>query len=536
MFYESLSCLFGFIIAGWIFFKIRKDKSLSIYVNSVSFAVFVMTVFYGISTVWAVDSGMALFGFLKFMPAFLFLIAVMQEENSIEEIKWFLPYFAAGLTVISVICMCIPILKNSFSVAGRLAGFFQYPNTFALFLLVAELILIARKELKKKDVLVLLILLGGLLYTGSRAVFVLAVFSNALLALLQKNKRKRVVFLLIVGGIAATLIIYSTFVGDADVLSRFARLSLNESTFAGRLLYYQDAIPLVFQHPFGLGYMGHYYMQQSIQTGLYSVLYIHNDFLQVLLDIGWVPFVCLIFAIGKSLFSKALSCQNKIILMVMVFHSLFDFNLQFVSMFWLMLLFMDVSAGKKYVWNNKLIAVRVVCISMMGLCVFGGIVSGLVQLGKNEVVHQIYPWHTQNEIQRLTKAEDVEEMNEIADGIIERNKYVSVAYSAKARYAYSIGDFGSLIQYKNLLFEQATFQYEEYEEYCYMLMNGIYLYQQAGDMESARVCMDELQMVQERLEKAEDKLSNLGRIIKDQPQTELPEDIVEYINGGVRAN
>lgn len=54
-------------------------------------------------------------------------------------------------------------------------------------------------------------------------------------------------------------------------LERFYVFSIKESTFVGRLLYYYDALPVIRKNPFGLGYMGYYYIQQSIQTGVYFV-------------------------------------------------------------------------------------------------------------------------------------------------------------------------------------------------------------------------------------------------------------------------
>ena len=130
----------------------------------------------------------------------------------------------------------------------------------------------------------------------------------------------------------------------------------------------------------------------------------------------------------------------------------------------------------------------------------------------------------------LTSIKDVEALNEMADNILARNEYVPIVYSAKAKYAYSQGDFENLMKYKNMLFEKAPFQYSEYEEYCYMLINGISLYKQAGDNQSAQICAQELINTYERVTSLKDKLSKYGKMIVDQPETELPEDIVEYVN------
>ena len=51
---------------------------------------------------------------------------------------------------------------------------------------------------------------------------------------------------------------------------------------------------------------------------------------------------------------------------------------------------------------------------------------------------------------------------------------------------------------------------EEYEEYCYMLINGISLYTKSGDTYSAEVCKKELIKVSQRLEQAEKRISKLN--------------------------
>ena len=44
---------------------------------------------------------------------------------------------------------------------------------------------------------------------------------------------------------------------------RFLTTSLHSSTLLGRLLYAQDALPVILRHPFGLGYRSYTYMQGS---------------------------------------------------------------------------------------------------------------------------------------------------------------------------------------------------------------------------------------------------------------------------------
>lgn len=530
LFYEYLSCFFSLFLFVGLLFYIRDNRALRYKLNYVSITVCLISAFYFLSAFWAIDYGMALIGGFKFLPLPLFLCVLYQDETIAEAIKKYLPATAAILTIVSAVGMLIPSAESIFHVAGRLAGTFQYPNTFALFLLVAEILLFEKEKLEKRDYLVLFVLLIGIVLTGSRTVFVLAVLVNALILVFHKNRKmKWGLGICLLSGVIM-IVVYEMISMESGIVERLASISLEESTFVGRFLYFRDAFPVILKQPFGLGFMGYYYVQQSIQTGVYSVMFIHNDFLQILLDIGWIPFLLLVIAVIKSLVNKKISFYEKLILLVMVLHSCFDFNLQFVSMFCLLILFMDYENGKGMVIKKT--SGYKIGFAVMGLCcLYMGIHLVLVDWKQNETAHLLYPWNTQNESVLITQAEEIEDAVVIADEILERNEYLNIAYSVKAREAYEAGNFTDLINYKNLIFEIAPFQYEEYEEYCYMLINGISLYLQAGDVESVNYCKEELQDVRSRVESIDELLSELGKKIKDQPESELPEDIINYIQG-----
>jgi len=529
LFHEYISCGVGIAMSIWLFFKFKREKQIRFQINITTVSLGILVLFYLASALWAVDSGMAFIGFLKFLPVVLFLLCILQKKGSVDRIVESLPCVAAVMTLLSMVCMYVPVLEHYFNVANRLAGFFQYPNTFAIFLLVSELILLNKEKYQQWDSVYLLIIVGGILFTGSRTVFVLALLSNMLVFLFFKNKKIRIFGILCIIFGVAIVFLSELFLEESGIFGRLLQISLSESTFVGRILYYTDAFPLILKHPFGLGYMGHYYMQQSIQTGVYSVQFIHNDFLQIMLDVGWIPCLLFMAAIVESFLDKKNSGCRKLILLVLVLHSCFDFNLQFVAMCFLLMLFLNYDSGKEVILKNTTVW-RTGMVMFAVIFLWGGTSLFLYHAKQYEIAEKLYPWNTQNQTKLLTVTKDVETLNKLADEIIERNQYVPIAYSVKATYAYSQGDFENLIKYKNIVFEKAPFQYSEYEEYCYMLINGIGLYRKAGDVASADVCEQELIRTYEKVMSLDDRLSEFGRKIKDQPVTELPEDIVRYVN------
>lgn len=528
-FNEYVSCALSAVISVLLIIKIARNRNLVVNINITSLSIAVITLFYLISCFYAIDSGMAFVGFLKFLPVLMYMLLLMQDKRVKEQLIVLLPYTALALGVFSLVLAFIPATRDYFTVSDRLAGFFQYPNTFALFLLVGELTALSKEKLKPIDIISALLLIILLLFTGSRAVFILAVFSNVLIIFFRKGKKVKILLGIVVAVLAVAVLLMLPLFNNSEIFSRYFTISFTESTFVGRLLYYFDAFPLILRHPFGLGYMGYYYVQQSIQTGVYSVMFIHNDFLQLLLDVGWIP--CLLFVVGiiKSFFRKGNSAGKRIILLTVFLHCLFDFDLQFISMFFILLLFLNYNDGKQL--ELKKGAVFVFSFVITGLLsLYFAVALGLAHFGFNQAADSMFPGNTQNKVDLLIAEDDIVTQNEIADRIISQNEYVQIAYSAKARYAFSQGDFESLISYKNKIFHIAPFSYDEYEDYCYMLIQGIQLYKQAGDEYSTEVCEQQLLKTADRLDRLDDKLSNLGRKIVDQPKTDLPDDIVKYIN------
>ena len=528
-FNEYVGCVLSAIISVLLIVKIAQNRNLVVNINITSLSIAVITLLYLISCFYAIDSGMAFVGFLKFLPVLLYMLLLMQDKGIKEHLIALLPYVALALGVLSLVLVFIPATRDYFTVSDRLAGFFQYPNTFALVLLVGELTALSKEKLKPIDIISALLLIILLLFTGSRAVFILAVFSNVLIIFFRKGKKVKILLGIVVAVLAVAVLLMLPLFNNSEIFSRYFTISFTESTFVGRLLYYFDAFPLILRHPFGLGYMGYYYVQQSIQTGVYSVMFIHNDFLQLLLDVGWIP--CLLFVVGiiKSFFRKGNSAGKRIILLTVFLHCLFDFDLQFISMFFILLLFLNYNDGKQL--ELKKGAVFVFSFVITGLLsLYFAVALGLAHFGFNQAADSMFPGNTQNKVDLLIAEDDIVTQNEIADRIISQNEYVQIAYSAKARYAFSQGDFESLISYKNKIFQIAPFSYDEYEDYCYMLIQGIQLYKQAGDEYSTEVCEQQLLKTADRLDRLDDKLSNLGRKIVDQPKTDLPDDIVKYIN------
>ncbi len=525
-FHDYFSCLLSLLFSIFLFLKIRKNKALQLRINPLSIAVCALVLFYGLSVIWAVDRGMALVGFLKFLPLLLYLLLLQQSAPRKKALR-LLPYFAALLALLTAALSPIPFFKEFFLVAGRLAGPFQYPNTFALFLLISELLLLKKAALKWPDCITLALLIGGLLYTGSRAVFILFLISNFLMLLLRAPKKRRIRMLAVAAAAAGLLLAIALLAPEGNILSRYLKIGLNQSTFLGRFLYMQDALPLLWKHPFGLGYFGYLYRQGALQTGVYNVSYVHNDFMQIALDAGILAALLLLGAILAFLFKKKTPLADKLIIAVFSLHTLFDFNLQFIGMFLLLLLLLYDESGKQLTLRRPL-PFQLILPLLAAVNLYMSIPLALTQCTAYEASDRLYPYYTRNKILLLQDQEDIGRAAALADAMLEYNTQYYAPYSIKAKYCYSQGDFAGVMENKKQVFARCRFEAAEYEEYAYMLVNGILAYEQQGDAASAGYLREELSALQALLEENASRISKLGGRIADQPLTSLPEELLKY--------
>ena len=558
-YYVSVSALTGIFLFGILFYRMYFQKKIKAAWDLNMAAIAVLVFAYLIISLWAVDSGMALLGFVKFLPLLLFYVLVSGQPEEREKMISLLPMLGALMTLFSFLMMQFPVYEEWVSVAGRLAGFFQYPNTYALFMLVCLIIVLWRMERKSLDwldVVYALAAVFGIAMSGSRTVFVLtaAALVWILIERLRRRKtssymkasetasagnveksgaRKYRTILVTAAGVlavlAATLAVLA-LTGNLGVLERFTQITLSSSTFLGRLLYAKDAIPLILSHPFGLGYYGYYFIQQSVQTGVYSVVNVHNELLQMFLDVGVIPAVLMCAAVLRSVFTKRTGGRNRLVLVMILLHSLFDYDLQFLAMGFVLILFLDMRNVKEYkvpVLTGTVIGLAGA--GSLGLAALGGVSDLQYTSGNPELALRIYSGNTLAEIQLLTEADTAEKMRERADSLIAGNDCISVAYSARARAKFSEGDVRGFIEDKLEAIRLAPYQYDEYIDYLEILAYCEGQYLENGNTEDARICAERAAEIPEMMDQLREKTSSLAWRIADRPQVTLSYENLQLI-------
>ena len=516
LYYEWTAALVSvFLLCYLCCCKIRTGKILVPKTLTMLACVFV-TVFFAVSPLWAVDKGMALMGFIKFLPLPLFSVAASQlSPEHKQSVLDTVPLSGAVMTVLSAVLCLVPVLRTYLLVNGRLGGFFQYPNTFAIFLLAGVFIQLYNKKFDLRTGIICGILIIGIFASGSRTVFLFMLVSAAVYIIASKNKKQKIFLAGAVGVLAAGTAAYALITGNLETVGRYLTSSFTSSTLIGRLLYYLDAAPVILTHPMGLGYMGYYFAQGSFQNGVYSVMNIHNDFLQILLDIGWIPAAICAAAFVSAIRKSSAVCRYVIILLVL--HSMLDFDLQFLAVDLILIIAAECN-NDKYIEIKNNSAPLTASVISAGLSIYLGAANMLYYTGRADLSAQMYPMYTTAYIQQISESDNIYEAEELADKILSLNSDVSIAYSAKARAEFSRGDVLKMTEYKKKAIELSKYTVEEYKDYCYMLETAAGLYENGGDDASAQYCLYCIEEAKRMLADLKDTTSPLAFMINDKPQ------------------
>lgn len=425
----------------------------------------------------------------------------------------------------------LPWLKKYFYINGRLSSGFQYANTFALFLLIGLILLFDKKETTWKDYLFGTLLLLGIVFSGSRTVFVL--ISLILLYLIIKHKNVKLAGSIFFLGLIFLLFIF--WQKDVGSIGRITKISLTDSMLLGRFLYAKDALVLLVRYPFGMGHMGYYYMENEIQTGVYSVQYVHNDLLQIGLDIGWIPMLLYLGAVIYCLSAKQINHDKKLILLVIFIHGLLDFDLAYGAILCIVFMIMD---DQVIIHNSKRINKTVYLTGKQWYAVFSVLFLGAIYLsiplieryqGQMEIALKWYPWDTEAKLTLLSELEDVERVNQLADEILQQNDTCSLAYYAKAMVANCNNDYKKMILNQKESISRDYFNHEVYTNFMYMLYDGICYSVTTNNEKIYNMCKKEIIALPSYMQSAKRRLGKLGKMINDQPDLTVDKEMEKII-------
>ncbi len=192
----------------------------------------------------------------------------------------------------------------------------------------------------------IIVFLLALIFSRSRAGIVSGLVGFLAFSILARTGMKALALhtRVLMGGVILLLCIYTMTIGVGPIMQRFLTLGADSGS---RMDIWRDSLPIINDHPLGVG-LGNYenvfqVYNQSL-TSEKTVIHAHNDYLQFLIETGWIGFFAIMIGffifLGKSArrirhldfkrdplrFYLAVGAFSGLISMTV--HSLFDFNLQ----------------------------------------------------------------------------------------------------------------------------------------------------------------------------------------------------------------
>ncbi len=487
--------------------------------------VLIALILYFVSYFYAADQGMALIGAVKRLPLlpFAFILPMLGEKKK-ERLLKSIPLSGAIVVVGSLLLSLIPGLKDLFFIANRLAGSFQYPNSLAMYLLLGLSVIFAfditfRK--KWQNILVSLILLTGLFLTGSRTVFVLFFVGlfGILVKLFKENKK------LLSGIFAATaslLLVLFMVEKTRGIILRLFMLELNSSSMLGRFLYVRDAFFMLFDHPLGTGAYGYSVMQGLYATGLYNVKYVHNDFLQLGLDIGIVPmlglFALLIYVIVRIIRTKEGAWIKLLILCIMLIHNAFDIDGEFMAFVMAEMAIIDFclknADNKERGLKLKVYVPAVIVIAISLLASPVGLAQYGYTRGDYDFALKCFPMYTDAREIRVRESMNYEQIVMDAEYLYEHNPYSATGCQMMGALSYVEKDYENMCGYYEKELMLLPYDATEYNTYIELLDEVIA--ESEGDMKD--FFMEKKEEARKEKDERLKRMSELGKAIKDQPE------------------
>lgn len=459
-----------FLSQIYICFIIIRRKSLLI--ETMQERVWKAVIFSGglLSVYTGIDKGESIYGLLRLGVYLIAGMAFQQiRDKDRQRILSSIPVLGVILSVCSLFHDRMLFRHWIALPSGRLAGPFEYPNTMALFLLLG--VIIAEWLWKQGKRIIQFLLITGVIATGSRTVFVVLCFYLLYCFLRSHGKNKTFMILIALIG----LIIYITVTCGQNLygFGRFMKINIHSSTLQGRLLYWEDALRMLIKHPLGLGYMGYFYLQQTVQAGVYSVRFVHNEWLQWLLDYGMLAGIGLVLYFIRQFKLKKMGDMQKELLSIIAVCSFFDFHLQFTSIVCIVLIL--IPKGTVMCTGRQLLKWRWIIVfgtvAATGLFVADTMAQYFAAQGNYQYAIKCNPLSAQYKQEYLLQSEDLRSAAEYADKLLRDNQYLYTAYLIKSNAAAQEGRVDLFIENRRQVLKLRKYKVKEYEDYFQILLS-----------------------------------------------------------------
>lgn len=323
----------------------------------------------------------------------------------------------------------------------------------------------------------------GVLESGSRGAMLLLLAVLAAVGIMGRSGKCALLLFCCLAAAAGLYAVLTYFLSGGE---HYDPAAAGSSTLLGRILYAKDLLPVILKHPFGVGYMGYYALQGSFQHGVYSVAYVHNELLQLLIDVGWLPAGLCAAAGIHGIFSRSASMRQRMLLVVLLGHALVDFDLQFLAIWLLLLPALQIDGGKCCrLRRTGAMSVTLLAYCFLAVSFWLSIGDLLFLTGNAQAALRVTPFYTRALEKQLTTLDDAEQLNAVADQLLACSPYSALGHDAKANAAYASGNIRAMMQEKESAIACSRYTLAEYGDYFQKLYTAM-LFIGSREMTSAR--------------------------------------------------
>lgn len=485
VFVAIIACVVGIGIKSIKNEKLKIPKGKNIVFILIYVFSFLIIEFY------AIDKGLNLIGFIKCLLVPLFIILCMQYDEVKDKILNVIPY--SGLLSLVVSAFLILFNNPDIIIDNRLNGTFFYANSYALFLLIGIYILIYKEKPKIYEIAISIILSIGILLTKSRGVEILFAIMIVAIGFYNYRKYKKIPYIqigfVVIFGIA--LIVFG-------LNNRFSGNIFKSGEFDLRLIYYKDALNMIGERPGGYGYQGYYYSQTETQTAPYYTKSVHNFILQLFLDSGIIPALCIIVFLINTYLDKEISINQKVIVSIILIHSLIDINFEY---FYYWLLVCTIANFEKFDFCTKAKYTRIVS-AIATLIIMPLLVSSAYFEFKSfKESHDIIPFNTRALIEDLYMAKDFNTQLDLAKKIYSLNQNVTSSLQVLSVEQQNKSNYLDAISYEKKILRLNRLDQEAYNDYYSFLKKSFLYYNTAKDYNNLKIVMDDILEIKELMQR-----------------------------------
>ena len=514
-------CLLGIVCTLGIINKYRKEKSILIPKGPTIYLLIIYIFSFLITEFVAIDKGMNLLAFIKNIPIILFVILLAQFNEKSEEKNrhLYMTSISASVSVIISLLLSSVTFLNIYS-GNRLHGLFYYANSYGLFLLIGVLVLFFRKNKKWYDYLMLVILFSGIVLTNSRAIILMTFLFLIISIFFNKKQWKSSTF-----SILGFVVIFATAYFGFGMEKRINSEMLESSEFISRIIYYEDALSLIKNHPLGLGYEGFWYEQAKEQTGIYDSKFVHSSILQIGLDVGIIPMFLISALFIITFFNKKQSAFSRIIMLAIVGHSIIDVDLEYLYFILIFSMFMDYQTVK--LKSSKIVYGTVIPMSFIMVWIFLG--DAFFYAKNFRVATSIIPFHSDALQEMLYTVTTENEQLNYANKTLKYNKNVSGAYEALRNEALKNNDFNEAIKNEKQRLLLNKYKIQNYIQYAGVLVEAAKYYSNKNDNENTYKCLEEIVKIEDDIKNVLDETNPLCYKTIHTPELDIPEKLQSLI-------